>query len=195
MAEKLAISEYNKRKAMVENGFHWCTKCEEYLSLNNFSKSKSTEFGYYWWCKQCHSKSRKGNGNTQTKAKMRNRELKSYYKKLMGGKCEKCGYAKSQAVLDFHHVNPADKEASMATLISSNNHDRILLEIDKCVLLCKNCHMELEASVWEAIFIKNNGIGYKIDFNSIVENTDECWSKVSEKILFSQKSIFDDVLI
>jgi hypothetical protein len=91
--------------------------------------------------------------------------------------------------LDFHHVNPNDKEATVSRLITSNEHPRIMLEVDKCLLLCKNCHIEFDAYVWTAEFVKV-AIGYEIDRSTIVESEKEYWEKVSDKILFEQQPLF-----
>lgn len=60
----------------------------------------------------------------------------------LGGKCSECGYDKNYASLDFHHIDPSQKDFS----ISSNSYfpwDTIKTELDKCILLCRNCHGEI----------------------------------------------------
>ena len=63
----------------------------------------------------------------------------------MGGKCVICGYNKCPASLDFHHINPEEKEFG----VSGNNYSksRIDNEIKKCILVCKNCHGEIESGL------------------------------------------------
>lgn len=58
-----------------------------------------------------------------------------------GGKCVNCGYNKCFAALDFHHLKPEEKEYQWNTL-RFKSWDKIIKELDKCVLLCKNCHTE-----------------------------------------------------
>jgi 5-methylcytosine-specific restriction endonuclease McrA len=56
-----------------------------------------------------------------------------------GGKCIKCGYKKCLSALEFHHINPEEKEGY-------NSHwtfERNKIELNKCVLLCANCHREI----------------------------------------------------
>lgn len=57
-----------------------------------------------------------------------------------GGKCEICGYNKSLSALCFHHNDPNEKEFT----IGGRNYskERMLKEVDKCILLCQNCHHE-----------------------------------------------------
>ena len=77
--------------------------------------------------------------------KDRRRKLKEYAIKLKGGKCVKCGYDGCFASLDFHHLDPKEKEFG----ISGNNFSkkRIEEEIKKCILVCKNCHGEIETGI------------------------------------------------
>lgn len=58
-----------------------------------------------------------------------------------GGKCQSCGYNKSVCSLDFHHINPKDKEFSISGKIYSYN--KMLSEVEKCILVCRNCHGEI----------------------------------------------------
>lgn len=62
-----------------------------------------------------------------------------------GGKCERCGYNKCEGALHFHHKNPAEKEftLSQVNLNSEYTLERLYKEVDKCELLCANCHAEV----------------------------------------------------
>lgn len=60
-----------------------------------------------------------------------------------GGKCEICGYCKNQAAMQFHHINPKEKEFRLSQYISKDINDKIIKELNKCMLLCANCHFEL----------------------------------------------------
>lgn len=55
--------------------------------------------------------------------------------------CKRCGEARWY-MLDFHHRDPSTKEFNISTHWS-NGMDRILAEIEKCDVLCKNCHAEV----------------------------------------------------
>lgn len=62
-----------------------------------------------------------------------------------GGKCEICGYNKCQGALQFHHINPKEKEFSLSQVNLNNNSitmEDLYKEVDKCLLLCANCHAE-----------------------------------------------------
>ncbi len=62
-----------------------------------------------------------------------------------GGKCELCGYKKSIAALTFHHINPLFKEYLISGTSLCKSWDKLVIELDKCQLLCCNCHFELHA--------------------------------------------------
>ena len=57
-----------------------------------------------------------------------------------GGKCITCGYNKSPAALVFHHRDPAEKSFTVSGKIAK--WERLQPELDKCDLLCSNCHHE-----------------------------------------------------
>ena len=74
----------------------------------------------------------------------RRRRVKEALIKDAGGACEICGYNRYAGALQFHHLNPAEK----AFVISRHGVTRSLAEArreaEKCVLLCANCHAEVE---------------------------------------------------
>ena len=62
---------------------------------------------------------------------------------LKGGKCVRCGYGGHQAAFDLHHRDPSKKGFSFSKIKLTSfkkNKDKIMEELDKCDLLCKNCH-------------------------------------------------------
>jgi len=54
-------------------------------------------------------------------------------------KCTKCGFS-HPAALDFHHTNPAEKENIVSNLVSSGCFAAAMEEVQKCIVLCANCH-------------------------------------------------------
>lgn len=97
------------------------------------------------YCFECSPSYTKGDtverGQTITAIR---RALKNEIIKRMGGKCIKCGYNKCPASLDCHHVDPSLKDFNVSQYISGANVkvDEVFSEIEKCVLLCSNCHNE-----------------------------------------------------
>lgn len=66
----------------------------------------------------------------------------------MGGCCQICRYSKCQNALELHHLNPEEKEFSMSFIRSSPKEIKIICEeLNKCVLLCSNCHKEIHANL------------------------------------------------
>ncbi len=66
---------------------------------------------------------------------------------LFGGKCELCGYCKSIRSLQFHHINPAKKEFALGHWTTTLSFEKMLVEAQKCMLVCGNCHGEIEDGV------------------------------------------------
>jgi hypothetical protein len=66
-----------------------------------------------------------------------------------GGKCVVCGYDRCIISLHFHHVVPASKSFNM-TMASGKSEATYLAEARKCVLVCANCHGEIEAGLIES---------------------------------------------
>lgn len=87
------------------------------------------------------AKYRKRNPDYQRKQKAK---IYSYinYKKLQTG-CTKCGYNKCPQALHYHHMDPESKLQSIAMMIVNQRPiSKIEEEIEKCILLCANCHQE-----------------------------------------------------
>jgi len=58
-----------------------------------------------------------------------------------GGECQRCGYNKCYSAMDFHHRDPAEKDMVWSQ-IRRQSLEMITKELDKCDLLCANCHRE-----------------------------------------------------
>jgi len=58
-----------------------------------------------------------------------------------GGCCEVCGYNKSIQVLQFHHIDPNEKDFNISG--RSYSFERLKKEVDKCIMVCSNCHIEI----------------------------------------------------
>lgn len=60
-----------------------------------------------------------------------------------GGKCQLCGYDKCQSALEFHHLDRSKKRQSPSYVIMRWAWADALIELEKCVLVCSNCHKEI----------------------------------------------------
>jgi hypothetical protein len=62
-----------------------------------------------------------------------------------GGRCEICGYDKCMRALSFHHKNPNEKDFSISG--KSLSFEKLRGEVDKCMLVCSNCHSEIHDGI------------------------------------------------
>jgi len=74
----------------------------------------------------------------------RRRKVKRVLVDEAGGCCVICGYSRSVAALQFHHLVPAEKSFSLSHRGVARSLERARHEASKCVLLCSNCHAEVE---------------------------------------------------
>jgi len=73
----------------------------------------------------------------------RGRKRKVELIRLKGNQCEVCGYNKNYSALEFHHREPVDKYFQLDLRSLSNRKWEVILnELEKCQLLCSNCHAE-----------------------------------------------------
>lgn len=77
--------------------------------------------------------------------------------KYKGGSCVICGYNRFRGALDFHHVK-GRKKFSVGNIGYSRSWKKLKAELDKCVLVCANCHREIEGGV-----IKMNAGKFSMD--------------------------------
>jgi transcriptional regulator with XRE-family HTH domain len=77
----------------------------------------------------------------------RRRAIKAALVKEAGGACVLCGYARSTAALHFHHLDPGAKEFHLSRHGVTRSIATARAEAAKCILLCANCHAEVEAGV------------------------------------------------
>jgi len=69
--------------------------------------------------------------------------IKKWYSEIMEDKfCERCGESDT-IVLEWHHVDPTQKDMSIADMLTRRGRKTILAEIEKCMCLCANCHRRL----------------------------------------------------
>ena len=64
-----------------------------------------------------------------------------------GGQCQLCGYKKCSRALSFHHKDPAQKDFGLSASGLTRSWGKTKQELDKCILVCANCHMEIHEGV------------------------------------------------
>lgn len=81
--------------------------------------------------------------NTYEYQKLRGLKRKIELIELKGGCCERCGYDKNVAAFDFHHKDPTKKDFSISSSGNTRAWEVIKKELDKCIMVCANCHREI----------------------------------------------------
>lgn len=71
--------------------------------------------------------------------------LKNKCLQYLGGKCSVCHYNKCERALEFHHLDASKKEFQISGA-HSRSWSSLEKELDKCILLCANCHRELHSN-------------------------------------------------
>lgn len=101
-------------------------------------------------CKKCHSLYRIGKGiygiSNENKAKYitaRRKKIRYKFIEKLGGKCSICGYNKSKNALEFHHLDKEKKDFNLSYKGLRNSIENLNKEIEKCILVCSNCHREI----------------------------------------------------
>ena len=107
-----------------------CSICLKEFPISDFYDNGYTPKGtpkYKGQCKKCLNKH---------KYKRYERIIEEYYKVF---KCHRCGYVGSFAQFDCHHIDPDTKFKNLSEL-KSYSKEVIVKELEKCILLCANCH-------------------------------------------------------
>lgn len=117
-------------KPIIE-GKRECGSCHQYKPLTEYYYRGDTPRA---WCKVCDNKY----------IIVRQNARKKEFVNLKGGKCQKCGYDRCKGALEFHHIDKSTKEFGINRNFSL---ERAQEELDKCILLCANCHREEHTKV------------------------------------------------
>ena len=108
-----------------------CTLCKEKKSLTEFYQQKDRKTGSSQ-CRQCF--------NQYCVERWKQRKINAINYK--GGSCVDCNVSYPKApyvIFDFHHLDPNIKDVDWSKL-RLRSWDKVINELDKCVLLCSNCH-------------------------------------------------------
>lgn len=125
-----------------------CSKCKSSKSLSSFNKNKGRKDGLQSYCRDCEKKRKKDYYSKNKdkflsynrKHKRRRQENWVEFKKTL--ECEQCGEDRWY-VLDFHHLDPSKKEFEVsAAVMRDRTLEAVQEEIEKCKVLCANCHRE-----------------------------------------------------
>ena len=127
---------------IIKSEWKTCPRCGQ-------KKKRASEFYKNGGRLQCYCKA-------CTTARLR--EIKRSFKAeciaYKGGQCERCGYNKCQDALEFHHRNPKGKDFCLSHAKVAHLNHAVKRELDKCMLVCANCHREIAAEIWSANYAK-----------------------------------------
>lgn len=114
-----------------------CPRCEQLFPYTTeYFYPRRTRKSLSVYCKIC----------TNIQSQERQTRCKEGAVNYMGGKCQICGYKKYTGALEFHHLDPKQKDFTISH-IKSRKLENIKTELDKCILLCSCCHKEVEAGI------------------------------------------------
>ncbi len=105
-----------------------CPNCRQTLQRSEFYWRRD-EAARNTYCKAC--------ANKQTVE--RQQRLKKQAVVYKGGRCRNCGYDRYIGSLEFHHIDNKSKELDISHS-RHTNFEKLKPELDKCILLCANCH-------------------------------------------------------
>jgi hypothetical protein len=109
-----------------------CPNCNNDLPISSFYDRRDKK-GSSSYCKEC----------CRIQILDRVRKLKQQMVSYKGGKCVRCGYSKYIGALEFHHIDPSKKDFTISHLKRYTFNKKVIDELDKCILVCANCHREI----------------------------------------------------
>jgi hypothetical protein len=112
-----------------------CPKCKNECNISEFYNRRG-KVGGSVYCKKCTTK----------QVVERTKKLKQQMVEYKGGCCQICGYNKYIGALDFHHLNPSEKDFTIAHMRQYKFDEIVKNELDKCLLVCSNCHREIHGT-------------------------------------------------
>ena len=77
----------------------------------------------------------------------RREKVKKLAIEYKGGKCQCCGYHACDSALEFHHLSPDKKDFGIGQKGYTRSWEKIKQELDKCILVCANCHREIHSGI------------------------------------------------
>lgn len=127
--KKLGIKSGHVRFGDIEKHRHLCLRCGDDDKKNFYGHKKRI-------CRSCF--------NEDTKSRIRLNKINA--SAMFGGKCSVCGYDRCQNALEFHHIDPSDKDENFNTVMH-RSWESVKKALYNCVMLCANCHREAHSRI------------------------------------------------
>lgn len=144
-----------------------CSKCKQEKDPSCFHNNKARHSGKSAYCIDCDRERKRAYKNTE-KGKASQRRRSERYRRsrpesiarstrkdrdkkqalineFKSRGCASCGYNRCPEALDLHHRDDAIKEGNLSNMVYNCGIDRIKSELEKCEVLCANCHREHHA--------------------------------------------------
>lgn len=132
-AKKHGLTSHSRRSnRQLEDGQFRCATCGTTEAESFYANNK-------YRCKACEVQRLRIWRNTRKQREIQKR----------GGCCSMCGYSKYIGALEFHHTDPLSKEFDWSTAVM-RSQQAIDAELEKCVIVCANCHREIHAANFTA---------------------------------------------
>ena len=126
-----------------------CAKCKIPKELSHFNKDKNKKDGLNYWCKDCNkinlqnyyskNKEKVSKDNYKNKVRYRKEKKDALRDYLLENPCVDCGNSDIR-VLEFDHVRGIKKMDVTKMVSHAYSWEKIQEEIDKCEVVCANCH-------------------------------------------------------
>ena len=142
-AKRKEINKKVSKKLQKPENFNYCD-CGVKLSHSNKSG----------FCISCKPLAKSRSEIISNFRRKRKKDLVEY----KGGRCEKCGYDKSVWSLHFHHLNSNEKEFNLSKNGNCRSLEKDKKEVDKCILVCSNCHGEIHEKLYIAVVANQHSV-------------------------------------
>lgn len=150
------LREFSRKKNQIKSDNHFCSRSCASIWKNRSKKKvvlcKICQIDIphgHTYCPPCKQQKTEQNIlkkklNCPTRIKDYRHRRKQKALDYKGNCCQNCGYDKCARALHFHHQDPSIKDGNISQMITSQKvkWELIQAELDKCILLCANCHAE-----------------------------------------------------
>jgi transposase len=126
---------HSERRAAVRAARHAGERTMQRTCQQHGETEFVIDYTGFYRCKRCRAE----------RVAKRRRRLKELLVREAGGRCCMCGYDRYVGALEFHHLDPSEKKLPISSYGTTLSLERLRAEAEKCVLVCSNCHAEIEA--------------------------------------------------
>lgn len=126
----------------IDSSKHICAKCQKEFIIKEHAYNRR-------YCYDCMPKIPKSGAENRA-------IIKQWALEYKGKQCCICGYDKCSQALDFHHIDNNKKEFVLSDRNLILDWQEIKKELDKCLLVCSNCHREIHAGMHPELERRDN---------------------------------------